>query len=77
MRTHDLPPLSVVASIEIESGVSDTPRHRYTSRASALGLQIEDMTVDGRPTVRVINGAEIYAPVQLIVKDGDRMFRIG
>jgi len=35
------------------------------------------VTVDGRPAIRVINGAEIYVPVQLIVKDGDRMFRIG
>jgi len=77
MRTHDVPALSVVANIEIESGVSDTPRHRYISHASALGLQNEEMTADGRPTVRVISGAEIYAPVQLIVKDGDRMFRIG
>ena len=63
--------------IEIQSGVSDTPRHWYTSHAGALGQQIDDLTVDGRPAIRVINGAEIYVPLQLIVKDGDRMFRIG
>ena len=68
---------SYTVFVEIQSGVSDTPRHWYTSHAGALGQQIDDVTVDGRPAIRVINGAEIYVPVQLIVKDGDRMFRIG
>ena len=66
-----------VVFVEIQSGVSDTPRHWYTSHAGAVGQQIDDATVDGRPAVRVINGGEIYAPLQFIVKDGDRMFRIG
>jgi hypothetical protein len=63
--------------VDIQSGVSDAPRHWYTSHASALGQQIDDVTVDGRPAIRVINGAEIYTPLQFVVKDGDRMFRIG
>ena len=66
-----------VASVEVSTGVSQTPREWYTARASAAGQRIDDVTVDGRPAIRVTNGAEIYVPVQLIVKDGDRMFRIG
>lgn len=66
-----------VAFVEIYTGVSQTPRQWYTSRASATGQRIDDVTVDGRAAIRVTNGAEIFVPVQLIVKDGDRMFRVG
>jgi hypothetical protein len=66
-----------IVFVDIQSGVSDAPRHWYTSHASALGQRIDDVTVDGRPAIRVINGAEIYTPLQFVVKDGDRMFRIG
>ena len=66
-----------VAFVEISTGVTQTPRQWYTSRASAAGQRIDDVIVDGRPAIRVTNGAEMYVPVQLIVKDGDRMFRIG
>ena len=66
-----------VAIVEIYTGVSQTPRQWYTSRASAAGQRIDDVIVDGRPAIRVTNGAEVNLPVQLIVKDGDRMFRIG
>lgn len=66
-----------VAFVEISTGVSQTPRQWYTSRASAAGQRIDDVTVDGRTAIRVTNGAEMYVPVQLIVKDGDRMFRVG
>lgn len=64
-----------VAIVEIYTGVSQTPRQWYTS--SAAGQRIDDVTVDGRTAIRVTNGAEIYLPVQLIVKDGDRIFRVG
>ena len=66
-----------VVFVEISTGVSQTPRQWYTSRASAAGQRIDDVTVDGRTAIRVTNGAEIYVPVQFIVKDGDRMFRVG
>ena len=66
-----------VAFVEVSTGVTQTPRQWYTSRASAAGQRIDDVTVDGRTAIRVTNGAEIYTPVQLIVKDGDRMFRVG
>ena len=66
-----------VAFVEIYTGVSQTPRQWYTSRASATGQRIDDLTVDGRTAIRVTNGAEIFVPVQLIVKDGDRIFRVG
>ena len=66
-----------VVFVEISTGVSETPRQWYTARASATGQRIDDVTVDGRAAIRVTNGAEIYVPVQLIVKDGDRMFRVG
>ena len=66
-----------VAIVEISIGVSQTPRQWYTSRESAADQRIDDVTVDGRTAIRVTNGAGIYVPVQLIVKDGDRMFRVG
>lgn len=66
-----------VAIVEAYTGVSQTPRQWYAAHASAAGQRIDDVTVDGRPAIRVTNGAEIYLPVQLIVKDGDRIFRVG
>ena len=66
-----------VAFVEISTGVSQTPRQWYTSHGGAVGQRIDDVTVDGRAAIRVTNGGEIYVPVQLIVKDGDRMFRVG
>ena len=64
-----------VAVVEVNTGAgSQTARQWYMSGGGATGERIEDITVDGRPAIRVIDG--VPYPVQYIVKDGDRMFRI-
>ncbi len=64
-----------VAVVEVNTGAgSQTPRQWYASGGGATGERIEDITIDGRPAIRVIDG--VPYPVQYIVKDGDRMFRI-
>jgi len=63
-----------VAVVQIYTGAgSDTPRNWYTRFSGSVGQTIEDTTVDGRPAVKITNGTY---PLQYIVKDGDRMFRI-
>jgi len=65
-----------VAIVEIHTRVgSQSPRDWYTAFGGATGERIEELTVDGRPAVKVTNG--VPYPVQLIVKDGDRMLRVG
>ena len=64
-----------VAIVEIYTGVSQTPRQWYASRGGQLGERIDDVTVDGRPAIRVTNGAPT-SPVQLIVRDGDRILLV-
>ena len=66
-----------VATVEIYTGVSQTPRQWYTSRGGAVGERIDDTTVDGRTAIRVTNGVPTYVPMQLIMKDGDRIFVVG
>jgi hypothetical protein len=66
-----------IAIVEVFTGMSQTPRQWYTSHGGQLGEQIDDTTVDGRTAIRVTNGVPIDIPVQLIVKDGDRIFRVG
>jgi hypothetical protein len=61
--------------IEINTGVgSQTAREWYAAFGGAPGERSEDLSVDGRPASKVMSGTPY--PVQLIVKDGDRMFRI-
>jgi hypothetical protein len=63
-----------VAVVQIYTGAgSDTPRDWYTRFGGAVGEKIETTTVDGRQAVKITNGTH---PLQYIVKDGDRMFRI-
>jgi hypothetical protein len=64
-----------VAVVQIYTGAgSDTPRDWYTKSGGATGETIETTTVDGRSAVKIRNGATY--PLQYVVKDGDRMFRI-
>ncbi len=64
-----------VAVVEIYTGAgSDTPRQWYTRFSGAVGQTIEETTVDGRQAVKITNGATY--PLQYLIKDGDRMFRI-
>jgi hypothetical protein len=64
-----------VATVDIYAGQSQTPRPWY-AHGGQLGERIDDVTVDGRPAIRVTNGVPTYVPMQLIVKDGDRIFVI-
>lgn len=64
-----------VAVVQIYSGAgSDTPRDWYMRSGGATGETIEATAVDGRPAVKITNGATY--PLQYIIKDGDRMFRL-
>ncbi|MDQ6858736.1 MAG: hypothetical protein M3Z65_07060 [Chloroflexota bacterium] len=67
---------SYVAEVEIYTGVSQTPRQWYTSHGGQSGERIDDVTIDGRTAIRVTNGAPAYMPVQVILKDGDRILHI-
>jgi hypothetical protein len=51
------------------------PRQWYAKRGGAAGETIVDITIDGRPAIKVTNGTPY--PVQVIVRDGSFMFRIG
>lgn len=63
-----------VAVVQVYTGVNaeTTPRQWYTSRGGTTREKIEEITVDHRSAIRVTNGAQY--PVELVVKDGDRMF---
>jgi hypothetical protein len=64
-----------VAIVQIyTSAVSETPRQWYATFGGSAGQTIEDISVDGRQGVKVTNGATY--PLQYLVKDGDRVFRI-
>jgi hypothetical protein len=64
-----------VAVVEIYLGAaSDTPRDWYTRSGGAVGETIEATTVDGRQAVKIRKGATY--PLQYVIKDGDRMFRV-
>jgi len=63
-----------VATVEVYAGQSQTPRQWYTSHGGAVGERIDDTTVDGRTAIHVTNGVPTYSPMQLIVKDNDRIF---
>ena len=70
------PTWNYVAVIQAYGDVgSDTPRSFYTRSSGAIGESIVDTTVDGRPAIKVTNGATY--PLQFIVKDGSRIFRVG
>lgn len=61
-----------VAVVIINTGArAQTPRDWYTSAGGAVGQTIEDVTVDGRPAIKVTNGSRFE--LQYLVKDGDRM----
>jgi hypothetical protein len=63
-----------VAVVQIYIGAgSDTPRNWYTRSGGAVGETIEETTVDGRQAVKITKGTY---PLQYIIKDGDRMFRV-
>jgi hypothetical protein len=62
-----------VAYVVTYAGVSQTLRQWYRSHGGALGEQIDDTTVDGRPAIRVTNGIPPFTPMQVIVQDGDRL----
>lgn len=65
-----------VAVVEVHTRVgTQSPRDWYTAFGGATGERIEELTVDGRPAVKVTNGAPY--PAQLIVKDGDQILRVG
>jgi hypothetical protein len=51
-----------------------TPRAWYQRFSGAVGERIQDVTVDGRPAVRIDDGATY--PVQYIVRDGARIVRV-
>jgi hypothetical protein len=51
-----------------------TPRDWYQRYGGAVGERIKDTTVDGRPAVRVDDGATY--PVQYVIRDGARIFRV-
>ena len=73
-QTGACPIWDYVAVVQIYTGAgSDTPRDWYTRSGGAVGETIEETTVDGRQAVKITNGTH---PLQYIVKDGDRMFRI-
>jgi hypothetical protein len=52
-----------------------TPRQWYAKRGGVGGETIEDLVIDGRTAIKVTNGGPY--PVQLIVRDGNFMFRVG
>lgn len=51
-----------------------SPREWYSATSGAMGETFTDMRIDGRPAVRIDKGATF--PVQVVVRDGDRMFKI-
>jgi hypothetical protein len=61
------------AYVIVKSGTgSQTTREYYAKEEGGTTSQkIEDTTVDGRPAIRVTNGAVF--PTQFIIKDGDRI----
>jgi hypothetical protein len=66
------PTWNYVAYVTVNTGTgAETPRQYYASQGGTVGQVIEDTTVDGRPAIRVTNGARY--PMQLIVKDSDRI----
>jgi hypothetical protein len=52
-----------------------TPRQWYAKRGGVGGETIEDLVIDGRAAIKVTNGGPY--PVQIIVRDGNFMFRVG
>lgn len=50
------------------------PREWYQRYSYAEGERFQELTVDGRPAVRIDGGATY--PVQYIVRDGTRVFRV-
>lgn len=50
---------------------SQTPRQYYAAQGGSTSQVIDDVTVDGRTAIRVTKGVPF--PMQLIVKDGDRI----
>jgi hypothetical protein len=81
LSTRDCQPAcpirNYIAIVEIYAGQSQSPRDWYRSHGGQAGEKIEDTTVDGRTAIRVTKGVPDYMPVQLIVKDGDRIVRLG
>lgn len=63
----------VVVIVYTDTG-DQTPRQFCTSSSGATGQSIIDTSVDGRPAILVTYGATY--PLQYIVKDGARMFRV-
>lgn len=62
-----------VAVVEMFTNL-DTPRQWYTKRGGVVGETIEDLVIDGRAAVKVMNGATY--PVQIIINDRTWMLRV-
>ena len=70
-RIWNYVPLVQVFPNEASTG---TPREWYQRSGGAVGERIQDVTVDGRPAVRVDDGATY--PVQYVIRDGARIVRV-
>jgi len=65
-----------VAVVEVwpDEASTGAPREWYQRYSYAEGERFQELTVDGRPAVRIDGGATY--PVQYIVRDGTRVFRV-
>ena len=64
-----------VAVVEVwpDEASTGAPREWYQRYSFSRGERIQEVTVDGRPAVRIDGGATY--PVQYIIRDGARVFR--
>lgn len=67
------PTWNYTAYVTVNTGTgAETLRQYYTAAEGGTTSEvIEDTTVDGRPAIRITNGARY--PMQFIVRDGDRI----
>lgn len=65
-----------VAVVDVFTGIgTQSPRDYYNAFSYNRDQQLEDITVDGHPALKVTN-APSY-PIEYLIKDGDRMFILG
>ena len=65
-----------VAVVDVFTGTgTQSPRDYYNAFSYNRDQQLEDITVDGHPALKVTN-APSY-PIEYLIKDGDRMFILG
>jgi hypothetical protein len=65
----------VIVEVYPNEASSGSPREWYQRFSYMAGERIADVTVDGRPAVRVDGGATYT--VQYVIRDGTRIVRLG